>query len=550
MRIQTIALERIRRGTGTQMRERMSEDTVREYATQMREGLWDDARPHCVVFFDEGNDVFWLADGFHRIEAAARNNYQLVKADVRKGTRRDAVLEACRANALHGLPRTTADKRRAVETLLRDEEWATWSNREIARHIHVDDKTVGKIRAEIESSGAEIPHLTTPPSEMSPETQSGAEIPQVKMTRKGRDGKTYRFKRPQTPETGAEIPHLTTPPSEMSPEIQSGAEIPQVSNTAPSSPVLKMVSGAEVPHLNESETAKKRELNWQFEDGPVGIVCPICLQQTELHKIFADHDDAFGCCAVSGLAFKELTDGVQHALDRLTIQRNGYAGEVQQLQAVIARYRALYGPLPTPGSGAEIPHLTTPPSASTMIEIATSHARGRALSERERNLEEINLLENTDSLPEREGKGFGENLTESRAISTELLEWAAKEFPHLDAAQIESEVAKFHDHHAARGTRLKNPAAEIRKWIRRAGDYYRARAEQQPPAQRTRLSARAESFQTRKIREAIGQVRLSTTGGRVTAEQFRDRVRVALERDGINYDGELFDELLSSKKTA
>jgi hypothetical protein len=72
-----------------------------------------------------------------------------IAADVRQGTRRDAVLYSVGANALHGYPRSNDDKRRAVMTLLRDDEWSGWSDSEIARRCCVDHKTVGRLRAEI-----------------------------------------------------------------------------------------------------------------------------------------------------------------------------------------------------------------------------------------------------------------------------------------------------------------------------------------------------------------------------------------------------------------
>jgi hypothetical protein len=56
-------------------------------------------------------------------------------------TRRSAV--AIWANARDGVSLTRADRRRAVEGLLRDEEWREWSDRQIARHCGVDHKTVG-----------------------------------------------------------------------------------------------------------------------------------------------------------------------------------------------------------------------------------------------------------------------------------------------------------------------------------------------------------------------------------------------------------------------
>jgi predicted HTH domain antitoxin len=56
------------------------------------------------------------------------------------------VLYSVGANAAHGLRRTNEDKRRAVETLINDEEWATWSDREIARACGVSGKFVAAVR--------------------------------------------------------------------------------------------------------------------------------------------------------------------------------------------------------------------------------------------------------------------------------------------------------------------------------------------------------------------------------------------------------------------
>jgi hypothetical protein len=112
--------------------------------------------PPVVVFYD-GAD-YWLADGFHRVAAMRAWADQhtpggarqaTIAAEVRQGTRRDAILYACGTNATHGLQRTQSDKRRAVETLLRDPEWRQWSDREIGRRCAVDHKTVARVRQEI-----------------------------------------------------------------------------------------------------------------------------------------------------------------------------------------------------------------------------------------------------------------------------------------------------------------------------------------------------------------------------------------------------------------
>jgi hypothetical protein len=141
----------IRTDGGTQMRAGLNEETVVEYLELILEpNEWP--FPPVIVFHD--GEVHWLGDGFHRVEAARRYiqreqiGYTVV-AEVRPGTRRDAVLCAAGANAAHGLRRTNADKRRAVETLLRDEEWGQWSNREIARRCAVSQPFVSKLRTDL-----------------------------------------------------------------------------------------------------------------------------------------------------------------------------------------------------------------------------------------------------------------------------------------------------------------------------------------------------------------------------------------------------------------
>lgn len=539
MRIQHIAFDRIRRDVGTQMRVQMSPETVRDYAEQMRNGLWDDARPVCVVFYDEAEDCFWLADGFHRLAAFEECGFQLVKADVRNGTRRDAVLEAARANALHGLPRTTADKRRAIETLLADPEWSQWSNREIARHIHVDDKTVGKIRAEIETSTAEIPQLATAPTlSPTPETVSTAEIPQLNGDRRriGRDGRARRM---PIRKSTAEIPQLATAKTlSTTPGTGSTAEIPQLKNQTP-------------------ESNPKRELNWQFPRESIGFVCPICLRHTEILDVVADHDDAFGCCAVSGLTFKEITDGVQNALDRVTVQRNGYAGKVTELQEVIARYQALFGPLPAPGATAEIPQLNGPatgmPSETLKSGAEIPHLDGMNFEKPSLSIESLSLKKEISfsgdlSTSEREGEGCGENPQAPRfKLSPELVDWCAWNIPQLSRERIDVEVAKFHDHHKARGSRLKDPNAALRKWLRDANQYFLEQdARKQKAAQPYQLTQKARAFQTRKINDAIDEVVAGMAGGRFSFEDFRARVEKHLHREGITYDAGIFDELINA----
>ena len=138
-----IALAAIVNDGGTQMRAGIDTATVLEYeeAIKAASGAWP--FPAVVVYHDGAK--YWLADGFHRVNAAHRAGLTSVPAEVRAGTRRDAILHAAGANASHGLRRTNEDKRRAVEVLLRDEEWSQWSDGAIAKACGVSDRFVGDL---------------------------------------------------------------------------------------------------------------------------------------------------------------------------------------------------------------------------------------------------------------------------------------------------------------------------------------------------------------------------------------------------------------------
>lgn len=154
-----LRLNQIRLDGGTQLRERLVPTIIEEYRPHYRQA--EVALPAPVVFRDEAGD-HWLADGFHRYHAAAQElpTEGEIECDVRQGTKRDAQLYAAAANESHGLRRTAADRRRAAELLLRDPEWTTWSDREIARAIKVDSRVVGEVRARLAATG-EIPQLET-----------------------------------------------------------------------------------------------------------------------------------------------------------------------------------------------------------------------------------------------------------------------------------------------------------------------------------------------------------------------------------------------------
>jgi len=140
-RVSSIALTSITIDPYVQVRAAMSDPVLEEYADAMRAGV---KFPPLTIFSD--GKINWVADGFHRLNAAKRAGRAKIQCDVRAGALRDAVLFAAGANDTHGLRRSNDDKRLAVQRLLDDEQWREWSNRVIARHCRVSHQLVGELR--------------------------------------------------------------------------------------------------------------------------------------------------------------------------------------------------------------------------------------------------------------------------------------------------------------------------------------------------------------------------------------------------------------------
>lgn len=151
-----LELDQIRIDGGTQSRVELSQETVAEYAQAFQAGA---QFPAVVVFFDGAS--YWLADGFHRYFGARDAGESAIAVQIINGTQRDAVLYSLKANATHGLKRTNADKRKAVETLLKDSEWATWSDRKIAEICGVHHDLAGKVRNELSGGNRQISEQRT-----------------------------------------------------------------------------------------------------------------------------------------------------------------------------------------------------------------------------------------------------------------------------------------------------------------------------------------------------------------------------------------------------
>lgn len=132
---------------------------IRDYAAALLDGA---EFPPVIVFFD-GQD-YWLASGFYRLQAAKEAGLEFISADVRHGTLRDALLFSAGVNTKHGVSRSERSKWLAVEKLLRDEEWAQWPDREIARRCAVSPDFVAGARKMIAHGSSSAPRKAPAPT--------------------------------------------------------------------------------------------------------------------------------------------------------------------------------------------------------------------------------------------------------------------------------------------------------------------------------------------------------------------------------------------------
>jgi hypothetical protein len=148
MKTESIQLAKIRTDGGTQPRAAINPEVVADYRERMEDG---DVFPPIVVFFDGTH--YWLADGFHRVEAAREADFTTISAQVKQGTVRDAKWFSFGANRDHGQRRDKGDVRRAVEAILADEEWTDKPQATIASHVGCSREFVSRVNSERRATG-------------------------------------------------------------------------------------------------------------------------------------------------------------------------------------------------------------------------------------------------------------------------------------------------------------------------------------------------------------------------------------------------------------
>ncbi len=128
--------------------------TDKAFVDEYRQDIENGAVFPPVTVFREQNGKFWLADGFHTVEAHRLAGKRYVSAIVKMGGFPQALEFAAGANDSHGIRRTHADKRKAIRALL-ESGWISASSRSIAKVVNCHHETVEDERSKLQCSGIE-----------------------------------------------------------------------------------------------------------------------------------------------------------------------------------------------------------------------------------------------------------------------------------------------------------------------------------------------------------------------------------------------------------
>ena len=150
----------IYRSPAADARVAVNDAVVNDYAELIRSGI---TFPALTVY--KVNEEYHLADGLHRLLAYERAELPVVRCHIMNGSLQDAILHSLRSNAEHGLARTNADKRKNVQTMLDDETWSKFSNREISKVCGVTHTLVNSMR-KVETASTQQPRKSSPEEPM------------------------------------------------------------------------------------------------------------------------------------------------------------------------------------------------------------------------------------------------------------------------------------------------------------------------------------------------------------------------------------------------
>ena len=227
-----INLSEIERNDIRQPRDGMNKNYVAELQEALTEGV---SVPGVIVFSKDGRAPFFLADGWHRLEAHKVLGMKDIDAEIKTGSAFDAFRFSLGANTEHGLRRTNADKHRAVKLALESEEIGGMSDNAIGDICRVDRRLVAEIRKQVappESTGTNV-HVDEESGESAPETNGAPAKKRV-----GKDGKA---RKPRTPseEKQDEVKASVRKDIEWGKEMASHASVLHTTLTRNNSPYNK-----------------------------------------------------------------------------------------------------------------------------------------------------------------------------------------------------------------------------------------------------------------------------------------------------------------------
>lgn len=146
-----IEIKKIQFEPDCQIREQVDEAVACEYAGIMKSGF---VFPPVDAFIDQKSGDYYIGDGYHRIAAAKGNKDTHIEAIVNPGGKTAAIKCALKANAAHGIRRSSADKRRSISIALR--HYPKLSNVEIAKICAVSESSVRNHRKDSDGSEKRI----------------------------------------------------------------------------------------------------------------------------------------------------------------------------------------------------------------------------------------------------------------------------------------------------------------------------------------------------------------------------------------------------------
>jgi NADH dehydrogenase/NADH:ubiquinone oxidoreductase subunit G len=138
-----------------QLRSSLSISTIKSYAELLNSGMAFEP----IVAVKLGSKII-IVDGAHRYQAHVLEKRLTIQVFVLEGLgEKEALYLALRANAKHGLQRSSKDKRTVVLAMLQEPLYATLSSRKLGEIALVSHNFVCAIRKEIETVAPAIENV-------------------------------------------------------------------------------------------------------------------------------------------------------------------------------------------------------------------------------------------------------------------------------------------------------------------------------------------------------------------------------------------------------